>query len=170
MTLITATRDILQQGETLLLHLSDPQYAENRDPAFSSSIGAHYRHCLEHFTPLLSLGEDSLVDYDARKRDTGIETDRNQALACTRTFLQQTEHLSSTDLDRDLKVRCSVAADADSPEVRSSLGRELMYAIIHAVHHYAMIRMLCSRQQISLPETFGVAPSTTRHLQGLQNT
>lgn len=45
----------------------------------------------------------------------------------------------------------------------SSLARELLFLASHAVHHYAVIKMHCAAQGISLGEDFGKAPSTVRH-------
>ena len=45
----------------------------------------------------------------------------------------------------------------------SSLGRELVYAIAHAIHHYALISIMARLMEARLPENFGVAPSTVTH-------
>lgn len=165
----TSLMEILRQGEGLLRSLTDEQYIESVPQAFSSCVGSHYRHSLEHFEPLLTTRPGDLVDYDARKRDPHIETDRGVALDRTLHMLTLAEQLDPADMDRPLQVRCSVSADVESPVVDSTLGREIMYAVIHAVHHYAIIRMMCNLLDIEQPEGFGVAPSTTRHQRTLAN-
>ena len=47
-----------------------------------------------------------------------------------------------------------------SYSVSSTLGREIMFAVSHAIHHHALIAMLCGIRAIPVPEDFGVAPST----------
>jgi hypothetical protein len=38
-----------------------------------------------------------------------------------------------------------------------------MFSISHAIHHYALISMICRYLGITLPEGFGVAPSTIHY-------
>jgi len=42
-----------------------------------------------------------------------------------------------------------------------------MYAVVHAIHHYALISVMCHLLEIPLPEGFGVAPSTLKHQKDL---
>ena len=35
-----------------------------------------------------------------------------------------------------------------------------MYAVSHAIHHYALIGMICEMRALPVPRDFGVAPST----------
>jgi hypothetical protein len=39
-----------------------------------------------------------------------------------------------------------------------------MYAVAHAVHHYALIGVMAGIMEVKLPVGFGVAPSTLKHL------
>ena len=45
----------------------------------------------------------------------------------------------------------------------STFGRELVYAIAHAIHHYALISIMAGLMGAKLPKHFGVAPSTVAH-------
>ncbi len=155
----------LEQGEALLSALTDEQYCEPVPQAFSSGIGGHYRHSLEHFLPLLHEPDAELVDYDARERDTEIETIRTHALKVTQACLKQAREMNEDSMDRPVQVRCSVCADTESPVSGSTYGREVMYAIIHAVHHYALIKVMCNLLDVDQPPGFGMAPSTIRHQQ-----
>jgi hypothetical protein len=38
-----------------------------------------------------------------------------------------------------------------------------MYAVSHAIHHHALIAMICCLRQIAVPADFGAAPSTIAH-------
>jgi len=38
-----------------------------------------------------------------------------------------------------------------------------MYAVAHAVHHYALIGVMAGIMGVELPAGFGVAPSTLKH-------
>jgi hypothetical protein len=47
--------------------------------------------------------------------------------------------------------------------VRSNLAREVMFCVGHAIHHYAILRILCAGVGVKLPYEFGIAPSTLKH-------
>ncbi len=162
-----AVIEALRQGECLLEALSDETYNRSVPDAFDATIGGHYRHCLEHFEALLPTGpgRTTEVDYDARKRDRRVETDRGHALERTRVLAREIEsRLDAEVLSDFVRVRCKASyVRADSPPVISSLGREVMYTIVHAIHHYALISIMCRLMRVRLPEGFGVAPSTVQH-------
>lgn len=162
----SAINVILQQGIELLGSITTEQYIQPHPFANNASIGKHYRHCLEHFEPLFQTGED-LIDYDARKRDPLIETNLMAAVDRTHQIISLCDQLTTKRLDQEVRVRCKVAySDADEPEVKSTLAREWMYGIAHAIHHYAIISIMCRMQDITLSPSFGVAPSTEKYLNG----
>ena len=41
--------------------------------------------------------------------------------------------------------------------------REFMYAVAHAIHHYALIAVMCGILDVPVPAGFGVAPSTLKY-------
>lgn len=162
----SALMESLQQGRLLLEALTDAAYRRKVPEVFDASIGGHYRHCLEHFQALLSSG--CQVDYDARERDESIETDRERALQRTSALLERFEELDPELLAEKVEVRCKVSYLGDhSPLVESTRGREAVYSIVHAVHHYALISVICRLRGIHLPRGFGVAPSTAKHMRDL---
>ena len=152
---------ILAQGEDLLRALSAEAYIRRVPLAFNGCIGGHYRHCLDHFTSLLRGLDADEVDYDHRERDARIESKPDFALALTRQMRARLEALPPGALDAPMKARCEVSyAHGDSPVTGSTFGREMVYAIAHAIHHYALISIMARLMEVSLPEHFGVAPST----------
>ena len=72
--------EVLRQGEMLLRALDDAAYTTRVPGAFNASVGGHYRHCLDHFQSLLDALDADEVNYDHRKRDPRIETDREFAV------------------------------------------------------------------------------------------
>jgi hypothetical protein len=54
-------------------------------------------------------------------------------------------------------------AQGHSPLTGSTFGRELVYCIAHAIHHYALISIMARLMEVKLPEHFGFAPSTVAH-------
>ena len=162
--ILEAALTILRQGEDLLLVVDGESYIRKVREVFNGSIGGHYRHCLDHFSSLLNALGAEEVNYDDRKRDAVIESQPGFALNVTRQLKNRLEALSSGVLDARVKARCEVSyARGDSPVTESSWGRELVYCIAHAIHHYALISVMAKLMNLSLPEHFGIAPSTVMH-------
>lgn len=153
--------ETMEQGLDLLGAITDSDYTRKHPLAFHASIGGHYRHSLEHFEPLLQ-EDTSIIDYDARPRDNRLETNRIHAAARTVELIAASRQL--TKFASPVHVRCRVSFSGDdSPLVSSTYEREAMYAIAHAIHHYALIAVMCNLMRVTLPESFGIAPSTVVH-------
>jgi len=162
--LLQAVIETLNQGEALLSQMSDETYTRKLPVAFNASVGGHYRHCLDHFRSLLESAEAGDLNYDHRERGTLIENDRFAALNATRELRRGFEELDSTFLARSLSVTCKTSyAASGSQESPSTVGREIMYSVAHAVHHYALIGIMAGLMGVILPTGFGVAPSTIKH-------
>jgi uncharacterized damage-inducible protein DinB len=163
-TLLRGVTEILRQGEMLLCALDDGAYATRLPRAFNASVGGHYRHCLDHFQSLLDALDGDVLDYDVRRRDPRVERERAYALSETRRIIKTCTHIPLDWLTRPVRVRCKVSyGDEAAPVAMSTLGRELMYAVAHAIHHYALIGVMCGMLDTPLPSGFGVAPSTLKH-------
>jgi uncharacterized damage-inducible protein DinB len=148
----------------LLGSLSPELYAAKVPVVFNASIGGHYRHCLDHFTSLLDGIGERAVDYDHRARDPRLERDPKLARDITRQLQQRLESLEPAALATPVAARCEVSYEhGDSPVTQSSLGRELVYAIAHGIHHYALISVMARLLNATLPPNFGVAPSTVAY-------
>ena len=162
--LLQAVIEALAQGEMLLEAIDDEVYRRNLPVAFNASIGGHYRHCLDHFRSLLTSAAGGELNYDVRERGTCIETDRMAALHATRALRDGFAKLETECLRRSLSVTSRTSyATAGSQTSLSTVGREIMYVVAHAVHHYALIGIMAELMGIPLPAGFGVAPSTIKH-------
>jgi hypothetical protein len=162
--LIQAVLETLNQGEALLSQMSDETYTRKLPVAFNASVGGHYRHCLDHFRSLLDAAAAGDLNYDHRERGTLIENDRFAALNATRELRCGYEELDVNLLSRPLAVTCKTSyAASGSQESPSTIGREIMYSVAHAVHHYALIGIMGGLMGVILPTGFGVAPSTIKH-------
>ena len=162
--LVQSVVETLAQGESLLAELSDEEYTRRLPVAFNASIGGHYRHCLDHFRSLLEAANEGDLNYDHRERGTLIESDRFAALNATRELHSRYLELDPAVLLRPLAVTCKTSyATTGSQVSASSVGREIMYSVAHAVHHYALIGFMAGVMGLSLPAGFGVAPSTMKH-------
>lgn len=162
--LIQSAIETLAQGEALLAQLSDADYTRKLPVAFNASIGGHYRHCLDHFRSLLDAAVDGDLNYDHRERGTLIENDRFAALNATRELREGCERLDPIFLNRPLNVTCKTSyATSGSQASPSTVGREIMYSVAHAVHHYALIGFMVGVMGLAMPPGFGIAPSTLKH-------
>ena len=88
--LIATNCALLRQGQWAMAVDAGALY--HCDPAESrASIGAHFRHVLDHYTSFftgLALGR---IDYDARARDAALEADPALASATAQRIIEQLE-------------------------------------------------------------------------------
>jgi hypothetical protein len=161
--LIASVIEVLNQGEALLSEIENENYIQKLPAAFNASIGGHYRHCLDHFRSLLDSASAGNLNYDHRERGTLVENDRFAALNATRELRAGYQRLSAACLSRELNVTCKTSyATAGSQVSPSTVGREIMYVVAHAVHHYALIGIMAGLIGLKMPTGFGVAPSTVK--------
>ena len=123
------------------------------------TIGQHVRHILDFYQCLMQSMESGQVCYDHRKREATLES--NPAIAIHR-INDITQFLLSLTPDRQLNFHFSTESGIKCME--TTLGRELMYAMEHTIHHSAIIRIAVSQvySNKQIPETFGIAPSTIK--------
>ncbi len=164
-SLLRAVEDVLLQGCILLDALDDVGYKRPLDERSGASVGAHYRHVLDHFLCLRDGMRRGAIRYDERQRDSELENSRTAARRSTEKLLGEFRSLPSDALDNYCTVTYTVGYGEDGPEsADSNLAREIMFCVGHAVHHYAIVKLLCAASAIHLPYEFGIAPSTLKHL------
>jgi len=161
--LIDSVIEVLNQGEALLEQIENDSYVGKLPAAFNASIGGHYRHCLDHFRSLLDSASAGDLDYDHRERGTVVESDRFAALNATRELRIGYQQMTPSTLSRRVLVTCKTSYTANCSQVSpSTIGREIMYVVAHAVHHYALIGIMGGLLGLKMPAGFGVAPSTVK--------
>merc|ERR1712093_638052 len=150
-----------------------------------STIGKHLRHSLDHYRLLLDsvpragssgacatssqstsggrassfAAEPLQVNYDTRMRLLDME---KNPVAALKKFQEADEKLNEvvagTSLEQPLHL---TALTPYHQEFESSFGRELWFVALHAIHHYSLLRVIATGElHLTLPENFGVAPST----------
>ena len=147
-------RDIIDQ-------LDDREYTATHIPYYSSSIGAHARHILDHYLMLVAGLEPGIVDYDRRGRDPEIETCRDHARATIDRICEQLQQLPADSTP--VQAALSVSLDRDTPAQISTVGRELTFLCSHTVHHQSMIALIMRLQDKPVAGDIGYAPSTLKH-------
>lgn len=162
-SLIDAVLTALQQELDLLEILSEETYTASSNAPYSSSVGMHLRHNLDHFEAFFIGLEIGKIDYENRSRNTMIEASPEIARAALNGYIKRLEALRSAE-GVSIQVREESEAGIDTCEwLASSIGRELQFLLGHTVHHNAIIAMMVHAHGLDLPASFGVAPSTQRH-------
>lgn len=122
-----------------------------------ASVGQHVRHTLEFYQCLFEASHT--VNYDTRKRDILIESSAAHAALVVKQLLAE---LNSITQDKEMDLEAEMPGSDAALTVTSSLSRELLYVLEHAIHHMALMRILIKDQaaDFELQEEFGVAYST----------
>lgn len=162
MQLKQAVNNVFVQLSASLEKLSQEDYTRACPSLFNNTIGQHVRHIIELFQCLEKGYEPGLVNYEKRKRDLDIETNKTVASNLLRQIHEE--------LDRENKELVLEATydEHDSAPIRISTNyyREIAYNLEHTIHHMALIRVGINEiAPMQLPENFGVASSTVKHRQ-----
>ena len=155
--LIQSVKNNLSENIDLLRQLTNEEFTQQNPELSNATIGEHMRHIIELFGCLLENYDYGLINYDDRKRDVLLQTDKNEAIAIIEKYL--------LELDKPNKP-LSLTHNCFSPIelLQTNYFRELIYNLEHSIHHQALIKVaLHSLPHIKIPSTFGVAPSTLEY-------
>ena len=150
---------LLYQLQQLLENLTDEQYSQRVPLLSNATIGQHTRHIIEFFLELEAGYENGVVNYDARKRDHSIESERSRAI---NKLLWIAAHAEKEN--KSLTLIADFGTEDNIPcKVPTNYGRELVYNLEHIIHHMALLRIAVNEvSSIELPVNFGVAISTIK--------
>lgn len=158
-SLLQTNIDALEEGVALLALLLPSQYTQGFKPAFHSTIGAHFRHILEHYRCFISQLNAGEISYDKRERDQQLECDFDYANQTISLLTDDLRALIKTDLNRS----CVLFDQQTTQPVSTTVHRELLFLQSHTMHHYAIIGAM-TRSFGALPaKDFGVAIATRVH-------
>lgn len=145
--------------QNLVQQLTPDQYNRPSGMLNNASIGQHIRHIVELVQCLNEGYYTGMIDYDKRKRDTRIETDRQFAL---QVLQQQCASLPQTDK----WLQQAITIGNKTQWVDTSYNREVFYNTEHAIHHMALIRVALKEMELNIvPDQFGVAYATLQYKQ-----
>jgi hypothetical protein len=166
MGLRNASIGIFNQLRTVLNDLPEADYRRSLDILSGSSVGQHVRHILEFYQCLAEGYNSAEVNYDVRKRNLEMEQSPIYSIQKLETF---ESFVKSADSRKALVLFYSYD-EKEVQEVQSiitSLDRELLYNLEHAIHHMAILKIGIKsiHPDFMFPENFGVASSTVRHQQ-----
>lgn len=165
--LLEDNRRALRQGLDVVAELDAELYGDPHSCRTGATIGAHFRHIIDHYTAFFAGLESGRVEYERRDRDVRIERDSDFASSIARELMDQLEGLEGCS-DQPLLLVCRAGAEAEHAEgfTDSSIKRELQFLLSHTVHHYALIAAELRVRGRVVPPGFGVAPSTLGYLRG----
>lgn len=151
----------VQLSESLRL-LTDAEYRQPSTTLFNATIGQHIRHIIELFICLEQGYAEGVVNYEKRKRDYRIETEKEFAISLLKDIYNK--------LDKPNKEMILEAEDyTDTMEtvaIPSNYYREIAYNLEHTIHHMALVRVGVNEvSSVKLPDDFGVAYSTIKYRQ-----
>lgn len=155
-----AIQNVFTQLSESLRQLSNDEYMQQCPVLFNATIGQHVRHIIELFGCLEKGYDDGLINYEKRKRDYIIESNKEVAIELL--------HRIPGNLTRQNKnLMLETTFDELSDErilISTNYFRELVYNLEHIVHHMALIRVGINEvSSVIVPEEFGVASSTIKY-------
>jgi len=162
MELQKAVNHIFLQLSGSLDLLDGQQYNYSCKNLSGNTIGQHVRHIIEMFQCLENGYQTGEVDYEKRKRDKQMETDKIFAAALLAEIIHQIRKENKT-----LYLNTYYNDPVVEPEkIVTNYFREIAYNLEHTIHHMALIRVgLREIGDISVDDSYGVASSTIKFRQ-----
>lgn len=160
---------ITEQIELICNSLDGEKYATPLAILSKATIGKHTRHIIDGFATVVRGIEQAEISFDHRERNLQTENDRFFALNLLKSYANQ---IATCDFNKKVTLISDFSHGEERITIRteSTLGRELIYAIEHAIHHLAIIKIgIETSLGTPLPSDFGVAPSTIRFMQSSSN-
>lgn len=157
--MIQVAKNILKQISFALNQMTDLEYTQPVELFSGASISQHTRHIIEFYTCAID-SRDTIINFDSRQRDQRIEQDRDFSLQIIDSIISNLDLLKE---DKAIIIEAQLGGQTHL--LQSSLHRELLYVVEHAVHHMAIIKMgvLLNFPHICLAPNFGVAESTLEY-------
>jgi hypothetical protein len=155
-------QQVFVQLSQTLNELSNDEYRQPSNVLLNATIGQHVRHIIELFQCLEKGYDMGIVNYEKRKRDYQIETDKELASSLLKEIYQDIDR-SNKDIFLEAEDYCE---SMEAILIPSNYYRELAYNLEHTIHHMALIRVGINEvSSVRLPEEFGVAYSTVKYRQ-----
>jgi hypothetical protein len=155
-------QSVFVQLSESLNQLSVAEYTQPSNILFNATIGQHVRHIIELFLCLEKGYDEGTVNYEKRKRDYLIETDKNFAASLLKDIYRRLNRPN-----KDIVLEAEDYGDtAEVVSIPSNYYREIAYNLEHTIHHMALIRVGINEvSSVILPTEFGVAYSTIKFRQ-----
>lgn len=146
----------IQDAFCLLDAINNQQFSMSISGPFSSSIGEHMRHIIDHYNALIAGADYETINYNLRSRKSSSEVDIDVSRKCWEQVDKWLEKLDANILEKPVEVL------TEHGWVQSTVARELSFISSHADHHFAIIKLLAHLIDVGLPPHLGVAPATIK--------
>ncbi len=156
-----STINILQQVADLVQQIDDNHYSEQLDLLSKNTIAKHVRHILELYVQLIAGLPQNEINYDKRERNLLLEHNKNYTIDFINDL--KTAILNLETEQEILPLRTFI--QNEELVVNTTLERELVYNIEHAIHHMAIMQIACNHcfKYVILDKNFGVAYATVQY-------
>ncbi len=162
MMLTQPIQHVFVQLTDTLNQLSNEEYTRRSKIIMNATIGQHVRHIIELFQCLEKGYQTGTVNYEKRKRDYRIETEKELAVSLLKDIYRHIEKPNKA-ITLEAEDYCD---DVQVVSIPSNYYRELAYNLEHTIHHMALIRVGVNEvSEVELPDEFGVAYSTIKYRQ-----
>lgn len=153
-----ATIASLRIYRSILQQLTDHEYTQPLSLLGNASLGQQIRHVIEFYSCVLYTSE--FICYDERPRDLRLETNLELALHSLEKIM-----MDFSTIDQGKAIRLTYSLNAIKHSLPTTIGRELLYCLDHAIHHAAILKIALAADfpNIEVPPTFGYAYSTINH-------
>jgi hypothetical protein len=159
MHLQKAILNVFGQLTASLELLNDSQYIYGSKILSNATIGQHVRHIIEMFICLEEGYAGGIVNYENRKRDIIIETQKDVAIALLNKIYE-----GLNKKNKSLVLQGTYKEDSEElVDFDTNYYREIAYNLEHTIHHMALIKVgIREVSDIEIPDGFGVASSTIK--------
>lgn len=155
--LVEIVKQNLSENIDLLLQLTNEEITLPFPELGNASIGEHMRHIIELLGLLVDNYHIGSINYDKRKRDIILQTDKKEAIKILEKYRSEIDKPN-----RSLSLTHNCFSDTETLE--TNYFRELLYNLEHSIHHQALIKVvLYHLPHIKIPNSFGIAPSTLEY-------
>src|SRR5262245_55467280 len=159
MPLQQAIKEVFVQLASSLEQLTTEQYVYPSKILSNATIGQHVRHVIEMFICLENGYKSGTINYEKRKRDYRIETEKEFAGSLLKEIYNGLGKKNKTLL---LEAAYSETTD-ELISFETNYYREMAYNLEHTIHHMALIKVgIREVSDMEIPEGFGVASSTIK--------
>jgi len=153
---------IYNQLQHVLQQLDNSQYVQEID-LLETTIGKHTRHIVNFYEAIALKSECVALNYDNRQREVLLETNIDFLL---NRFEETIAAFDCLEEDETILLISNFdTTNNDDYALKTSMGRELLYAFEHAVHHMAIIKIGLKHafSEVEIAPDFGIAPSTIKY-------
>lgn len=163
MQLKAATDLILNNMRAYLKQVNASAYCKPVEALSNATIGQHTRHTLEFFLCIAEQSGSGTLNYDKRHRNHAMEVSPQSAIVSLEKIAAWFE---ASFADKHLLLRVALHENTNEAMLISTSNlREWTYALEHAIHHMAMIRIGAKfvAPELQLPDSFGISSSTIKY-------